>query len=755
MVRQLRAMANEVRRMKAQAVAARVRGEPTGEPVNWSPREFKLAQHTIDCWKRLRWYTLAEEVLTGAVDVREANAIARKIKQDVSYNFLIVDAFLSSPSSSLDKDNGIIDFEEVSNTLPTSGSGPMAVVKVSDRRAEASLRLLLGRFSYSAIVPVMCRYTMEAIGSCRVTLKCEDAASSGLATPESGWKPSTDGLKTGSKLSFALSVDNVKRLCSNDFASVHIQTRLSSLVGSSVAHDDILASTAIDLDKVSSIYLTLKRPVSIIVTPDIISHFRHNYLTVEFYARVRPNYLDRLDWWDRSRDVSPSSTPQGTPLKIGDVRPAMRRCETDFIGAQQHDVLANIEVRQLASNGEYVPAEVNDGVFELHQGLQRRLNIKLTHTSGSTLPWKGLQLVNTSNIRVVDKAGRISIVSKPSVELRMNEQVVHVAADGTSTLSVSGVWDTAAHACRQLDRRTASDQYLLIRLSWLLEVDSLDEPAVFHLDLPIRVLGRDSRRSSILNFFNSAKVYHSATSTFTIDLNPPLARSAGDLWRLNTAKKHVVGEELLGDWQPRSLTVIEDYRRMKRAATVQADVQATKCVLDYIGEIDQPSKTQSAESSQLMERCVALWKIAMDHRVTIDVQRENAESEAVSRSVRRLIPELQPKLVPSVQLQAVTETIIKSGVMMLLSDSQADRWIKRFFALRRPYLLVHESSTEREYMVINLCKAHVQLSPDVQMLLGRRWAFTIFTPTNSYVLQASSEKELREWMSVISATVEA
>lgn len=91
--------------------------------------------------------------------------------------------------------------------------------------------------------------------------------------------------------------------------------------------------------------------------------------------------------------------------------------------------------------------------------------------------------------------------------------------------------------------------------------------------------------------------------------------------------------------------------------------------------------------------------------------------------------------------------------------------------LTRPYLHVHENVGEREMQVINLTGSHVVTSPEVEMLLKaspllaedwsffaltrkikikqRRWAFTVFTPTNSYILQAASENERKEWMSVI------
>lgn len=102
--------------------------------------------------------------------------------------------------------------------------------------------------------------------------------------------------------------------------------------------------------------------------------------------------------------------------------------------------------------------------------------------------------------------------------------------------------------------------------------------------------------------------------------------------------------------------------------------------------------------------------------------------------------------------------------------------VRRLIDLTRPYLHVHENAGEREMQVINLTGSHVITSPEVEMLLKaslaqgenqnwflcadkgeqkkkqRRWAFTVFTPTNSYILQAASENERKEWMSVISTS---
>jgi kinesin family protein 1 len=73
---------------------------------------------------------------------------------------------------------------------------------------------------------------------------------------------------------------------------------------------------------------------------------------------------------------------------------------------------------------------------------------------------------------------------------------------------------------------------------------------------------------------------------------------------------------------------------------------------------------------------------------------EPREDEAISRKLRKLMPELETKLVPHVKLAPQvyvpvmirlmgSDTIIKEGTMAILRDSQANRWDKCYFILKR------------------------------------------------------------------------
>ncbi|RXK41996.1 kinesin [Tremella mesenterica] len=808
LTRQLRDMAQQVRLVKSQAAVARALERTVVESANWSAKELRLVKWAVERWKRLRSYTMAEEILKGAVDVREANVIAHEMGKPVSYNFLISRGASAGSVSSLDDLNGVVEFEDVSNSVGSSIS-PGVRIKVIDRNAQAvyvwdlarfhqqftkmrhvhalkqrpnytlhfrtdeaftdnpaptfsfigsakvSLNLLAKQVSYSSTVPILCPYTMEAIGSCLVDIKCPSSTSSGITTPDSMRTSIGNSVAVGTKLTFTITVDKVKGLTSVNFSSVHAQTRLSSLVGPSVLAEDTFASLPVDLKKTSVAHLSLRRTVSIIITPEILSFLQENYATIDFFAKVTPEYMNRLERWDRVRETSPlSGTGSITPNQKGDTRPEMRRCETEFISSQHHDILSSLEIRELSSSGEYVPSEVIDNIFQLHQGLQRQLIIKLHHSSGRSLPWRKLTHVSTSDVRVIVK-GNISSVSKPEVEVKLSSQSVDHHTDGTTTLSALGFWDTASHHSNHLDKKTPSDQYILIRVIWAVEVENLDEPAMMSYDLPLRILGRDAKRSSFFNFWGGNKVHNNMTVVYSVDLAPPLARSTQDLWRLDTAKKHVKGEEILGDWRPRSLSLLEDFERLIRAEHALADVQSTKAILSLFGETEGKREMKEDEKDGLLRRCMELWKMELDGRIKINLYKDTAEEMAIAKKYRKMIPELEPKLVPSVKQVTLTQNIIKSGPMMLLRDSQKDHWEKLVFLLRRPYLCVHEKMGEREVQIINLSKASVAPSPDVEILLGHKFAFTIFTPTNSYIVRTATQQDMNSWMSVISTSAEA
>jgi kinesin family protein 1 len=117
----------------------------------------------------------------------------------------------------------------------------------------------------------------------------------------------------------------------------------------------------------------------------------------------------------------------------------------------------------------------------------------------------------------------------------------------------------------------------------------------------------------LLSYFSTERAYTSLTAVYRVELVPPIAQSAQDLWRLDTAGKYVKGEEVLGDWRPRGVTLLEDWYRASKTARMIADKQSTMAVLDLLGDLPL-SKRGGEEEDGLLRRCVGLWTKHMNDR---------------------------------------------------------------------------------------------------------------------------------------------
>jgi hypothetical protein len=108
---------------------------------------------------------------------------------------------------------------------------------------------------------------------------------------------------------------------------------------------------------------------------------------------------------------------------------------------------------------------------------------------------------------------------------------------------------------------------------------------------------------------------------------------------------------------------------------VSAGARALRC----------PALVEGGSQLTRTDSCAYQWLALMlvISQIQVDVQRASAGEEAVARKMRRLLPDLEPKLVPTVKQLPRSESVIRSGVLMLLRDSQANQWDKLHFVLRR------------------------------------------------------------------------
>lgn len=602
----------------------------------------------------------------------------------MSYNFTVASGgSLAAPVSAIDSIAGLDQFGDVVDPVLASATQPSVAVKVLDKRNKAiyawsldrlqqqlqrmrnlttfidrpsysqhfsseepfydspppeysfignallSLAPLSRRLSSTSVVPIFCRYTAEAIGSCRIDVKISNVvfsskhanASASSTRPPS---PVPGTVPPGSKISFILTVDSVKGLSHHDFSSAHIQVRLSSFMGPFISSEEVYPSSAIDMDTASLSDLKFRRSFSIVASSRVLTYLRQGYAPIEFFARLNATYLERMERWDELREQRlPPSTHSPSPDSNSANLPLMRRSETDFVVEQTHDVVAWLQISELAPDGIYTPVPVisqgnlDPGAFLLHQGLQRRIVLSLFSNSGRQLPWTEVTRIRIGNIRLLDAKGRLhDASSKALVTLPLlQQQAVDFKMDGTGTLSAEALWDTSVHNSILLNRVTGSNQRIMLQISWSVNVDVCAEPVQFTMDTAMSIQSRDARPPSrFMSLLGATKIIPKTSTVFTVRLTPPLTRSPKDLWRLDTAEKYVRGEETLGVWKPRGVSVVEDYNKLVSMERRAADVQAVRVVLatSPTSRIMQSDAVVWA-SEGLMRKALNLWQKKFGH----------------------------------------------------------------------------------------------------------------------------------------------
>jgi kinesin family member 1 len=170
------------------------------------------------------------------------------------------------------------------------------------------------------------------------------------------------------------------------------------------------------------------------------------------------------------------------------------------------------------------------------------------------------------------------------------------------------------HDSSLLNRVTAANQRILLAVAFAVAVETCAEPVEFSMDVAVTMQTRDARPpSKLLGFLGSSRVLRKTSTVFSVRLTPPLTRSAKELWRLDTAEKYVRGEEALGSWKPRGLSVVEDYNRLIRTEQRAADVQAIRAVLSVHPPRPVPPESAAWDKDAVLSKAVDLWKKKFGH----------------------------------------------------------------------------------------------------------------------------------------------
>ncbi|CDZ98625.1 kinesin-like protein [Phaffia rhodozyma] len=826
-------MNQEMKRLKQLRSRGEVDATIEFEPQTFSARELRLVTKVLKRWRNLQTLQMAETILSDTIKIKEANIMSRSLGHLVSYNWFITDeGALSASRSALDAEVGIAGIDDDPSGEISRSPRPRVGVKVLDSEHNCvyiwpydkflqqyaqmknvaelrenptysqhfslknpfhemspiehsfigssliSLASLYRGISASNIHPIFCQYTSEAIGSCRISLNIssvqdQSIVSSALSSSASSHHSPAlpPPIAVGNQVSFVLCIDDVKGPSSLDFSSLHSQCRLTSFTGPSIPVEDKYPSSAIDLNNRSPSHLSFRRQFSLMITSEILQHWREGYAPIEFFAIVKPGYLERLFNWDRARErEEQDDTRKTSQINLGLLSKdeSVRRPKAESIHTQSYDISAYLTICEMDSLGDYSPVSVLSqsfldlGAFYLQQGLQRRVKLRLSYNSGRKLPWVKVSSMSLGHVRLLDDKGQtIEFHQGSSIELKLDSDgtdSVECLPDGSSSLSVEGFWNSSLHNSSSLNRPTASNQRVVLRFTFSIEISTCEEPATFTQDIAVRILRRGASGPGFFDvgFFSSARLLSRSSSIFNLSLTPPTTRSANDLWRLDTSEAYVRGEEILpSDWKPRGVSIVQGRFRLMETEKNAADVRVIKALLTAYEEEPISRTLDSAQEVDLLRRSLGLWnKFGSKQRRMLN---HHASDPSLSILAKYMdINDLVPKLVPQVTLLPRSDKVAKKGWLNILTDAPNNIWAKRYCILRGSYLHLYETAAAGdEASVISLASQtaeegpSVVSSPEVEDLLGRKFAFTLFTSSNSYVLQAGSEKDKQSWRSTL------
>lgn len=518
-------------------------------------------------------------------------------------------------------------------------------------------------------------------------------------------------------------------------------------------------------------------------------------LKVSVFARVSSMHLDKLLSWDNIRDNVPD---------IRNRKKNARIAESQFYTEEKHDAFSRVQILELSENGEYLPVEVlqtgdtDRGCYQLHQGLQRRIHLSLSHSSGESLQWTKVEAPRIGHITLIDQAGKATDMDTPTPEIQLklvSEPSIKRHANGITNVTLVGQWDSSLHNSLFLDKTTAEKYKVKLTILWDVTTERLHQPLTFSMDIYLQILSRSFiRQSSMFSaLFQTVRIVHSSSAMHSLALRPAPIKRVSDLWRMNTSLDYVKGEEELTNWTPRGVSLVHDFFNTRRRKYRLADLEAARAHLS-MAAMTTPGKKNEAEvqdassgnptpqaytkeQASLLNKFLGLWTITRDPITSLLRHNNTCPPPDGTAELPNLPPE-PPRLVATVTPLLKSQILIKGGSLLMPSLDNT-RWIRRFVELRQPYLHVHSVPDGEEVGIVNLRNSRVDLEPKMAGLLSnsssppngnntaavssqrgtnevvakagmvearKKAVFAIYGENNSWMFCARNEKDKREWI---------
>ncbi|XP_078617010.1 kinesin-like protein KIF1A isoform X46 [Branchiostoma floridae x Branchiostoma japonicum] len=406
--------------------------------------------------------------------------------------------------------------------------------------------------------------------------------------------------------------------------------------------------------------------ISVVVTKSFIEYIRSQPLVFEVFGHYQqhPLHMQAKEEVIMQRRM-PRTFPQSLPLAKPVPSPRHGRVPTTPNLNMTHcsyDLLGWWEICELGPSGEYIAAVVDhsdekpcQGVFMLHQGIQRRIRVTLVHEPGQDVVWKGVKEVVIGRIRnKLEVKGPDGEVSALSLNI-CSQGYLYPPHDLSTTIEEHDIrvfyqfeaaWDSSLHNSKLLNRVTPYREKVYMTVSAYIELDNCAQPACITKDLCLTIHSRDARLSqprSLRSLFGSgyyrspdsnrvSSVYELSLKHSSPEGSPDGAsdgKGPGSVQRrrrrvLDTSTTYVRGEENLAGWRPRGdslifehqwelekLTRLEQVERVRHLLLLREKMgivsgEEGKEIRWILGEGDDDTVDRQIT---LLDKCLKLWSM--------------------------------------------------------------------------------------------------------------------------------------------------
>uniref|UniRef100_A0A674J1B7 plus-end-directed kinesin ATPase n=1 Tax=Terrapene triunguis TaxID=2587831 RepID=A0A674J1B7_9SAUR len=529
--------------------------------------------------------------------------------------------------------------------------------------------------------------------------------------------------------------------------------------------------------------------IAVEVTKSFIEYIKSQPIVFEVFGHYQQHPFPPL-CKDESSPVHPPTSyflPAVVPAtKLSTLaRPSAGPCQCKY------DLMVFFEICELEANGDYIPAVVDHrggmpclGTFLLHQGIQRRITVTLVHENSSLVRWKEVRELVVGRIRNTPE-GDESLIDPNILSLNiLSSGYVNPSQDDRTFYQFEAAWDSSMHNSLLLNRVTPYREKIFITLSAYIEMENCTQPAVITKDFCMVFYSRDAKlpaSRSIRNLFGSGKdpdlLINRVTGVYELSLcrvadagSPGMQRRRRRV--LDTSVAYVRGEENLAGWRPRSDSLILDHQWELEKLSLLQEVEKTRHYLLLREKLETTQRSgleslspcSSEDSDSHSTSCVSTPLSAdgasegrsspletpserqKELAVKVLYCSKPAPLEVLGVLTLSLSGFLQSLSIRLPCLALCSPIVSKKGYLHFL-EPHTNGWVKRYVVVRRPYVYIYNTDKDSvERAILNLSSAQVEYSEDQQAMLKTPNTFAVCTEHRGILLQASSDKDMHDWL---------